>query len=695
MSIVELGEFRVDLQHKRLYRQQEDIAVEPKVIEVLCYFIANPDRFISLQELHQQVWPGRIVTDTAVRRTVSKLRALLGDSDPESPRFIRSQMKRGYQLICPAVPLDAASLIKPVVSDGKHTANVHLTGHRWRPISKAGVSAFLLLSITVLLVIAALISEVTLQIKDMKVELEIPGQKASLAVSPDGQFQAFVGRITNNDNWQLYLQQRNTGQVTKVLTSVPHVRFVDFVSNGKLLAYVGFRADQAELYLQSVTDLNQPPKQISLPGKSILAGPLALNDTSMLIAAGESYNGNIHYYQLDIATGLVSQFSFSSAAAVQDAYARISPDRTQLALVRANIAERKLYLQVYRLADKELLVEALLGNQLTDTRISWLNAQAILIKQHDQFSWFNLQDNTFAPLAEPADNIKELVPDNSGRFSAIYRKTTEQQLYRTAWPYVEGFSQHLQFSGQVMAVHFSYDKEYYWLIEQADNAFQLSRYYPATAVKQLVMRSEAAFELLDQTADALLLLKRQNRLELLDVFSGHVANVSLTTQQVDQGTFSKDGRSVYFAAANAGQWHIMQYDLKQARQQFLLPEYRYLQTLEHGFIAAAVDGSVWLLNEQMQRQKRLYQGIHFDLDYQLLLRDQHLMILHRNLMSDWQLVNIDLNSHEIWQRKLASSEFSGHFSLDKNGHELLFFKPKIDTNQIVSFGYNFGYSLLF
>ena len=695
MSIVELGEFRVDLQHKRLYRQQEEIAVEPKVIDVLCYFIANPDRFVSLAELHQQVWPGRIVTDTAVRRTVSKLRALLGDTDPDSPRFIRSQMKRGYQLICPLVPIKAGSIVEPVVNHNQSTIVAPQTSNRWRSISKAGATLLLLFCITLVLATVALTSDVRLQITEMRVELEIPGQKASLAVSPDGQFQAFVGRVTNNDNWQLYLQQRKTGQVTKVSTPVPHVRFVDFVAGGELLAYVGFRADKAELYLQPVSDLNTAPKQIVLPGKSILAGPLALNDSSMLIAAGDSYNGNIHYYQLDIMTGLASQFSFSSAAAVQDAYARLSPDHTQLALVRANLAERKLYLQVYRLADKELLVEALLGKQLTDTRISWLNAEAILIKQHDQFSWFSLQTKTFSALAEPADNIKELVPDNSGRFSAIYRKTTEQQLYRTAWPYIDGFSQHLQFSGQVMAVHFSYDKDYYWLIEQADSAYQLSRYYPATAVKQLVMRSEAPFKLMDQTADAVLLIKRQNRLELLDVVTGEVANVSLATQQVDQGTFSKDGQSVFFAAANAGQWQIMQYDLKLARQQILLPGYRYLQAVDKGFIAAAEDGVVWLLNEQMQRQEQLYAGIHFDLDYRLLLRDQRLMILHRNLMSDWQLVNIDLNSHEIWQRKLASSEFSGYFSLDKNGDELLFFKPKVDNNQIVSFGYNFGYSLLF
>ena len=53
----------------------------------------------SLEELHQNIWPGQVVTDTAVRRTVSKLRQALEDTDPQNPRFIRSVMKRGYQFI--------------------------------------------------------------------------------------------------------------------------------------------------------------------------------------------------------------------------------------------------------------------------------------------------------------------------------------------------------------------------------------------------------------------------------------------------------------------------------------------------------------------------------------------------------------------------------------------------------------------
>ena len=61
-------------------------------------------------------------------------------------------------------------------------------------------------------------------------------------------------------------------------------------------------------------------------------------------------------------------------------------------------------------------------------------------------------------------------------------------------------------------------------------------------------------------------------------------------------------------------------------------------------------------------------------------------------MSDWQLVRIDLQQQTNWQRSLAFNEFSLNFSLDSSGNELLFFKPRVDTNQLVSGGYNFGYN---
>ncbi len=78
MDLVNIGDFDVDVKEKRIYNSEGELPVEPKVIDVLCYLIQHSSRYVSLQELHREVWAGRVVTDTAVRRTISKLRTLLG-----------------------------------------------------------------------------------------------------------------------------------------------------------------------------------------------------------------------------------------------------------------------------------------------------------------------------------------------------------------------------------------------------------------------------------------------------------------------------------------------------------------------------------------------------------------------------------------------------------------------------------------
>ena len=97
---IQLGDFVFDTAQRQLLRADVVIVLEPKVYDLLCYLLLNPQRFVSLAELHQQVWAGRVVTDTAVRRTISKLRVALGDTDSENPRYLKTQMKLGYQLVC-------------------------------------------------------------------------------------------------------------------------------------------------------------------------------------------------------------------------------------------------------------------------------------------------------------------------------------------------------------------------------------------------------------------------------------------------------------------------------------------------------------------------------------------------------------------------------------------------------------------
>ncbi|TMO77168.1 transcriptional regulator [Pseudoalteromonas sp. S3776] len=94
-----IGEYIFDSMQQALIKEDNHFTLEPKSMQVLSYLVEQQPRIVSLEELHNNVWENQIVTDTAVRRVISKLRVALNDNDTKNPKYIKSVMKRGYQLI--------------------------------------------------------------------------------------------------------------------------------------------------------------------------------------------------------------------------------------------------------------------------------------------------------------------------------------------------------------------------------------------------------------------------------------------------------------------------------------------------------------------------------------------------------------------------------------------------------------------
>ncbi|MCA1930598.1 winged helix-turn-helix domain-containing protein, partial [Rheinheimera sp.] len=69
---------------------------------VLNFFLLNPGRLISKEELLREVWQMTSVTDGRVARVISILRDVLGD-DVKSPRYIETIPKRGYRFIAKVI----------------------------------------------------------------------------------------------------------------------------------------------------------------------------------------------------------------------------------------------------------------------------------------------------------------------------------------------------------------------------------------------------------------------------------------------------------------------------------------------------------------------------------------------------------------------------------------------------------------
>lgn len=89
---------RLDLQRGVLLRGDRAVPLRPKTWSVLVYLASRPGTLVSRDDLLRAVWPDVAITDETVGKSISELRAALGD-DHRVPRFIETVNRRGYRLL--------------------------------------------------------------------------------------------------------------------------------------------------------------------------------------------------------------------------------------------------------------------------------------------------------------------------------------------------------------------------------------------------------------------------------------------------------------------------------------------------------------------------------------------------------------------------------------------------------------------
>lgn len=103
------GPFTLDVAAYRLLRDDVDVAVSPRLIDLLRYLVERPSALASKEELFAAIWPDVIVSDNALTQAISDLRQALGDS-ASRPAYVQTVARRGYRFIAAVTPVgDGAS----------------------------------------------------------------------------------------------------------------------------------------------------------------------------------------------------------------------------------------------------------------------------------------------------------------------------------------------------------------------------------------------------------------------------------------------------------------------------------------------------------------------------------------------------------------------------------------------------------
>jgi TolB-like protein/DNA-binding winged helix-turn-helix (wHTH) protein/Tfp pilus assembly protein PilF len=104
----ELAGRRIHPDSLRVVQGGRSERLEPKTMQVLLYLAQHAERVVTRQELEDEIWEGRIVTEDAVTNAIGKLRRVFED-DARRPELIETIPKTGYRLLQRPVWSDIAA----------------------------------------------------------------------------------------------------------------------------------------------------------------------------------------------------------------------------------------------------------------------------------------------------------------------------------------------------------------------------------------------------------------------------------------------------------------------------------------------------------------------------------------------------------------------------------------------------------
>jgi pimeloyl-ACP methyl ester carboxylesterase/DNA-binding winged helix-turn-helix (wHTH) protein len=102
----------LDVQRLELRRDGQAVAVEPQVFDVLVHLLRHRDRVVSKEELLDEVWGDRFVSESALTSRVKAARRAIGD-DGASQRMIRTLHGRGYRFVADVEEVAPSGLAPP------------------------------------------------------------------------------------------------------------------------------------------------------------------------------------------------------------------------------------------------------------------------------------------------------------------------------------------------------------------------------------------------------------------------------------------------------------------------------------------------------------------------------------------------------------------------------------------------------
>jgi Tol biopolymer transport system component/DNA-binding winged helix-turn-helix (wHTH) protein len=644
------------------------------------YFILNAGRLITRDEILQDVWGVRDVSDGRISRVIRVLRVALGD-DSREPTYIETIPKRGFRFIA---PIAEVVLPEPVELElPAEPQTVTEPSNSRNPLYRQlGIAAAL-----VLLACFAYLMLTPNQKPDQadtvpfvryEAITSLVGLEFDPAVSPDGKYLAFVHRPGESLNSKLVLQNLETNEIKILLEHEGFLSGPTWNPDGTGLAY----QKKLENEYCQIRQISLSADKKSVSSDSLLtecgikssAGRLSWSPDGEYIVYPNVFDNSSQLVLMlyPLSGGKSEQLTAPPQTSLGDYAARFSKNGGMIAFLRYSGTSA---VEIWTIdLDTRASRKLLLLNGYPPMNIDWYNndKEIIFPGSNSSISKVDISTLKVSQLAETENPARDVYVTNQSKvFSVIgnYRRTTIEKYKNTLVnksdvdtssvfksSRSENYAQVNPIPNGPMAVY-----------SNRSGIFQFWYYYPngkqvqVSDFKDNNVSESATFSPKGDT----LLAHVGNSLWLFNA-NHEPIKISNHSQAIIEPSWSHDGKFIYYISGGHGRWKLFRIDLLTLKSEHVRDGVNYYRESPDGrYIVFRENGrknySIKFSDSELLQVLEINDSDYFHPN--LVLRDKHVYFVDRYKRNHIKVLAYNLASKSVVDTGLFTTHEITRFSV--------------------------------